>query len=226
MSKHLKDIGDVIGRYRIEEILGEGKEGEVYRVVELKTENMRSLKLLRGRSMSREAESAAAFYRLLRLKAVKRFRHGGFLQGQPSVGNRFYLVFDFVDGVTLECHMTLHRRIPNDFLIKKLCDALAAVHRTGLAIGDFSEGRNILIEHGTQRLIFCDLDYGEVGRPNKDQRTDLLELRKLARQIYRDTFSKPNQAVLTILDQAKTIQAASTMLSTLIFNRKPITSSR
>jgi hypothetical protein len=110
--------------------------------------------------------------------------------------------------------------VPIPVLIFRLAQALERVHRTGLAIGDFSQGRNILVEKGTQRLVFCDLDYGEAGYPNQDQNEDLIELQKQAARLYRQIGLDPDRAVMRVLDCACTAKDAVSALKPLISTLK------
>jgi hypothetical protein len=107
-------------------------------------------------------------------------------------------------------------RLPPGALIKMVCHALVSVHRTGLAIGDFDSGRNILIERRTQRIVFCDLDWSFPGKPNGDQHEDLVELHKLAGRIYRAHGAKPPGFLRRLLQEADTVQTANSALKSLI----------
>jgi hypothetical protein len=214
--QYLKRVGDVIGRYRITDYVGRGYESDVYRVKDMEFGTERSLKLLRGRGTTvlAEAESAAEFYRRLsRCAHVKRYRHMGTLKAQSGVGMRPYLVFDYVHGVTVEQHLSTAARLAPGFLLAAICKATARIHRTGLAVGDFHRGRNVLIESVTGRAIFCDLDWGMPGMPNTNQEDDLIELRKLGRWIFKSAGVAPRHEVLSILQNASTVAEASRLMT-------------
>jgi serine/threonine protein kinase len=218
---YLYATGDVIGAYRVIGYLGTGHESDVYLVRHIKSEKKYSLKLLRGRNTPQEVESAAIFYRkLAHCSSVKRLRRVGALSPQRSVGIRYYLVFEYVQGVSLDCYLAGDYEVPIPILIFRLAQALERIHRTGLAIGDFSQGRNILVEKGTQRLVFCDLDYGEAGYPNQNQGEDLIELQKQARRLYRQIGLGPDRAVMRVLDCAITAKGAVSGLRPLILRLK------
>jgi serine/threonine protein kinase len=217
--RYLKQPGDEIGQYRITGQLGRGDEADVYRVIDQRNGAVRSLKLLRGRAAvtHEEAKRAAAYYqRLAHCRHVKRYRHMGVLPAQRGVGDRPYLVFDYIEGQTIERHLTRTSRLPPGTLIKMVCHALVSVQRTGLAIGDFDGGRNILIERRTQRIVFCDLDWSLPGQPIGDQHEDLAELHKLAGRIYRAHSAKPPAFLRRLLQESDTVQTASNALKSLI----------
>lgn len=216
-AHYLYKSGDEIGPYRIIGYLGTGHESDVYLVKHKGTDRKYSLKLLRGRNTPQAVESAVIFYRkLAHCNAVKRLRRVGVLPSQRSVGDRYYLVFDFIQGVSLDRYLDTNYQLPIPVLIFRLAQALERVHRTGLAIGDFSQGRNILVEKGTQRLICCDLDYGEAGYPNQDQGEDLIELRKQAARLYRQIGLGPDRSVMRALDGAGTVKDVVSELRPLI----------
>jgi hypothetical protein len=97
---YLKSTGDEIGAHRIIGYLGTGHESDVYLVKHKRSEKKYSLKLLRGRNTPQAVESAVIFYRkLTHCRAVKRLRRVGVLPSQRSVGNRYYLIFDYIQGV-------------------------------------------------------------------------------------------------------------------------------
>jgi len=214
---YLYTTGDDIGTYRVIGHLGTGHESDVYLVKHNKSEKKYSLKLLRGRNTPQAVESAVNFYRkLAHCRSVKRLRSVNVLPSQRSVGVRYYLVFDYIQGISIDRYLDGNYQVPIPVLLFRLAQALERVHRTGLAIGDFSQGRNILVEKGTQRLVFCDLDYGEVGCPNQHQGEDLLELQKQARRLYRQIGLDPDRAVMRVLDCAITAKDAVSALKPLI----------
>jgi serine/threonine protein kinase len=220
-AHYLYKSGDGIGAYRVIGHLGIGHESDVYLVKHNKSERKYSLKLLRGRNTAEAVESAVIFYRkLAHCNAVKRLRRVGVLPSQRSVGNRYYLVFDYIQGVSMDRYLDGNYQVPIPILIFRLAQALERVHRTGLAIGDFSQGRNILVEMSTQRLVFCDLDYGEAGYPNQDQSGDLLELQKQARRLYRQIGVDPDRVVMKILAGTTTAKDAVSALKPLISRLK------
>ena len=63
-------------------------------------------------------------------------------------------------------------------VLHRLATKLAAVHRCGLAIGDFSDGNNVLLVG--REPVFCDLDVGAPGYPNRDYGFDLELLAEIA----------------------------------------------
>jgi serine/threonine protein kinase len=175
--------GAVIASYKVGRFLGEGLEGPVYLATDMRTGELRTLKLLRGRQMQPEAEHIAKFYRRLAgVTSVKQLRECGVLRGQRGVGVRPWLAFDYVRGRTLAEVCARGRGCRPLEVIGRVLEALHPVHARGMAIGDFDHGRNLLVEEGTRRIVFCDLDAGERGMPAWKPKTDLEELALLVRR--------------------------------------------
>jgi serine/threonine protein kinase len=168
--------------YRLGHQLGRGEEGTVYRAIERTTGLPFALKLLheRGRTAERLARcTARVFHRLRGTGAVATYHRCGW------VGDAVFLLFDQLEGVPLA--PLLRRRrwsrgwVAEDagILLYGLARKLAAVHRCGLAISDFSRGNNLVLVGG-QDPVFCDLDVGPPGYPNRDYQFDLELFTELA----------------------------------------------
>ena len=185
-SLYMRRPGDMIAHYRVQRWLGAGAEGCVYIVRDMRDGALRTLKLLRGRNMVSDARhTAAAYRRLASVGSVKRFVEWGVLTGQRGVGERPWLTFHYIRGQTLSDHID-HGRVRDPLaVLRAVCDALVPVHRLGMAVGDFDRERNLLIEHGTRLIRFCDLDAGTPGFAPPTQQDDLDELLRLARRLGR-----------------------------------------
>lgn len=209
-SLYLRQPGDLIAHYRVRRLIGSGMEGNVYAVTDTRDGSVKSLKILRGRRMLREAEHIAAHYLKLRgIPSVKQLRDRGVLAGQRGVGIRPWLAFDYVDGTTLadlSARGLLWRPIE---VLVAICASLEAVHERGVAIGDLDNGRNILQERGSGRIVICDLDAGEIGEKRISRREDLKELITLTRGVlFARTRSMLAAQALYCLETSRSIGAA------------------
>jgi len=164
--------------------------------------------------MVSEAEHIAAHYKRLRpFPSVKRFVEWGILTGQSGVGLRPWLAFDYVEGATLY-ELAKKGRIgcPICILIQ-VAQAVEPLHQQRIALGDFDKGRNVLIEKGTGRVVFCDLDAGEIGRQPLPLSSDLEELALLAGQLLRAGGAGDDRAVLAhAISKARSMQLAASRL--------------
>jgi len=198
---HLRQPGEDIGPWRIQAILGAGVESDVFKVRHADSGELRSLKLLRGRIAQGTAERIVAHYQQFRgLSAVKQIRGSGVLPHQPGVGDRPYLIFDYVAGQTLPELLARGRPKSPAALLLAVAEAVFQVHQAGLFIGDFDWGRNVLIERRSGHVIFCDLDCNLGGDPELDYRVDLDELREVCRMVCKAMSSAPPKALLAAFD--------------------------
>ena len=174
--------GTVLDGYRLERWLGAGTEGTVYQATERLTRVPVALKLLHepGRAGEQLAgRTARVFHRLRSTGTVAAYRRAG------RINERVYLVFEHLEGVPL-APLLRRRRWSRAWeadaaflLLAALARKLAAAHRLGIALGDFSHGHNILLLAGYDP-VWCDLDAGSLGWPNRNYGFDLELLAEIA----------------------------------------------
>ncbi len=150
--------GELIGRYRIRERVGEGGMGVVYAAEDPELGRVVAIKLLRPvqgdedhgqqRRMLREAQALA---RVSHRNLVMVFDVG-------SVRGRVWIAMEYVAGDTLEIWLERERRTWSE-IIDVFAEAgrgLAAVHAAGLVHRDFKPGNVIVRQDGTVQV----LDFG------------------------------------------------------------------
>lgn len=140
-------VGDIVGHYRLGELLGEGGMGVVYRVEHSVLGRLYALKVLRQRVVERATTAAQRFVREAR--AAARVRHpnivdvfdfGHFPDGRP------YFVMELCEGESL---IDLVRRGPLQIsqvlqIARQIANALAAVHDRGVIHADVTPS-NVLV---------------------------------------------------------------------------------
>jgi serine/threonine protein kinase len=144
--------GDVLdGKYRIEEKLGQGGMGAVYRAVHLGTKRTVAIKVIRPRFASDE-EFIARFRR--EAEAAGRLRHPNVVDvtdfGFASVGGGrvAYLVMEYLDGCTLAEVLAEEKTLSREWVVDILtqaCSAVEEAHRVGLIHRDLKPD-NIWLE--------------------------------------------------------------------------------
>ncbi|MEQ8388592.1 MAG: protein kinase [Alphaproteobacteria bacterium] len=176
-------IGRVIGgKYVVEEFLGRGYEGEVYRVSEIRTGLPRAAKLFFPHRNLKDREARSYAIKLERLRhcpIVIQYHHAEtvLFQGVPVT----CLISEYVDGMLLQNFITAHpgRRLPSFkalHLLHGLVSGIEQIHLSGEYHGDLHT-ENIMVH---PRGIFFDLkvvDFFNYGRSNPDRRLeDLFQL--------------------------------------------------
>jgi len=155
--------GDGWGALRIDERIGEGSFGEVYRAWDARLHREVALKLLRedepGNSRRDGTSSLVEEGRLL-----ARVRHSNVVTvfGADQVNGRTGIWMEFVPGQTLEQELRVRGPFqPSDVAAvgRDVCRALEAVHRAGMLHRDIKaqnvirdpDGRVVLMDFGTGR---------------------------------------------------------------------------
>jgi serine/threonine-protein kinase len=168
--------GEIVdGRYRVEETLGHGGVGVIYRAFDVDLERRCALKLLSGalgeggrEQLRREAKALAS----LRSDHVASVYAFGEHRGRP------FFAMEFVEGLDLgeillehyERHgseVPLHRAL---HILRELCDGLSAIHGAGLVHRDLKPD-NVIVEHRSGRAVI--VDFGAAACSG-DSRTGIL----------------------------------------------------
>jgi serine/threonine-protein kinase len=151
-------LGECLGPYRIEALLGEGGMGRVYRAVHTGHGGLAAVKLMRPRIGGDGDERVARLRREAHLLA--RCRHAGIVQihhTETTPGGETYFAMELVEGmpVTEYCaaqRLGLQARLE---LWGKVCEAVGAAHEIGVIHRDLKP-TNVLAGEGGVKL----LDFG------------------------------------------------------------------
>ncbi|HET9227062.1 MAG TPA: protein kinase [Thermoanaerobaculia bacterium] len=144
--------GYLVGeKYRLEERLGEGAAGAVYRAVHVGLEKPFAIKLLKTSG----SPSRAALERF-RTEAVAlgRLRHPNIVEVTDSgIDEAPYLVMELLEGTPLSGPLPLEKALP---LLDQVADAIDAAHGAGVLHRDLKPG-NVLVSRTGQVKV---LDFG------------------------------------------------------------------
>ena len=157
-------VGEVLeGKYRIDERLGSGGYGTVYRAVQVHLGNVVAIKVFKPVSGQEREE------------AIERFRSEGIFAFRVQHPNAVrvidfviyldaivFLVMEFVRGVSLQAEMAIHGRFsPARMaqLLAPVCDAWAAAHAAGVVHRDVKPG-NILLQREGETETLKLIDFG------------------------------------------------------------------
>jgi eukaryotic-like serine/threonine-protein kinase len=161
----------VADRYVLEELIGEGAMGLVYRASHVRLPRQFAIKVLFGdmasdaRMRLRFAQEASAACRLNHPNVVTVVDFG------KSERGLLYLVMDYVEGETL-CQL-IEREAPLDErqvieLSLQLCDGLAHAHANGIVHRDFKPDNVVLEPREGARAVPRILDFGLAITSNDD----------------------------------------------------------
>jgi predicted ATPase/serine/threonine protein kinase len=152
----------VDGKYRVDEPLGTGGMGTVYRATDLRLEREVALKVIRDDLLG-EAATAERFRR--EAVAVARLRHPNVVTiydygVAPGLGA--YLVMELLQGHSLRVELERRQRLEAREALDvagQVCGAVAAAHASGIVHRDLKP-ENVFLEAGAGRAAVKVLDFG------------------------------------------------------------------
>ena len=153
----------VAGKYRVEEMIGEGGMGQVFRATQLSLDKSVVLKVLR-RSLLSDARTVARFQR--EAKAASRLNHPNAINiidfGQDS-DDSLYIAMEYVSGRDLHQILSDEGPLPEKRLTRIVAQVLAALadaHAVGVIHRDLKP-ENIMVEQRRDQPDFVKvLDFG------------------------------------------------------------------
>jgi serine/threonine protein kinase len=204
-----------LGSYRLEEKLGEGGMGEVWRARHRMLSRPAAIKLIRpavagdGRAgVSEEAirrfqREAQVIARLRSPHTVELFDFG------IATDGAFYYVMELLDGLDADSLLRRFGPTPPEraiYLLRQVCHSLSEAQSCGLVHRDIKPANIFLCRYGEEYDFVKVLDFGIVGAVRDTADTSLVHTRENA---VRGTpaFIAPEQALGTDLDGRADIYA-------------------
>src|SRR5688572_10883977 len=166
--------GTMFGRYRIEEILGQGQAGVVYRAFDTAIERSVAVKCLRTGAPGREPESKSGWSSVPfeEAKVIGRLNHPHITAvfDMGTSGGFPYIVMEYVEGETLKARLaqsqTDRASVPQILsFIVMVARALHYVHQRGILHGDIKPANIIVTPSGTPKIM--DFGVAQIGPINE-----------------------------------------------------------
>ena len=150
-------IGHTLGRYRIEEQIGAGGMGVVYRAVDTSLSRSVAIKVL-PEHCARHADRRSRFEREARLLAALNHKNVAAIHGLETDGDLCFLALEFVPGQTLD--ERLARDAPDSSealrIARQIAEALEAAHERGIVHRDLKPANVKITPRGEVKV----LDFG------------------------------------------------------------------
>ncbi|MCP4448398.1 MAG: serine/threonine protein kinase, partial [Myxococcales bacterium] len=196
-------IGTMIGRYRVEQKIGQGGMGAVYELLQPAIHKRMALKLLHEEYAGRQ-EIVRRFFDEAR--AVN-------LIGHPSIvditdfshlpDGRPFIIMEFLQGESLEDYLQEKGALPESEVLgifQQICSALDAAHAKQIVHRDLKPENIFLVRNAHQAMQVKVLDFGIAKL--KDQSTDDgISQTQTGVVLGTPTYMSPEQA------QGKTLEA-------------------
>jgi serine/threonine-protein kinase len=164
--------GQEMGSYRLEELLGRGGMGEVWRASHRLLARGAAVKLIRADPGSDSRELLRRFEREARATAALRSPHtvNVYDYGTTEDGT-FYYVMELLEGYDLETLVHRFGPLPPEravFLLEQACHSLAEAHEGGLIHRDVKPANIYVCRYGIDSDFVKLLDFGLVKNPVAD----------------------------------------------------------
>jgi serine/threonine-protein kinase len=165
--------GMEVGEYRVEELLGKGGFGTVYRGVHPLIGKLVAIKVL-ARRYSADPDVVSRF--VAEAKAVNQIRHRNIIDifsfGALPDGRHYY-VMEYLDGETLDAYLRAHGAMPLHAalpILKSIARALDAAHAKGIAHRDLKPENVFLAidSDGTRFPKLLDFGIAKLLTPDDD----------------------------------------------------------
>ena len=161
--------GTMLGRYRIEEELGQGQAGVVYRAFDTAIERVVAIKCLRAPALNVEPGGTLSRneVQLEEAKVIGQLNHPHITAvfDMGNVDRLFYIVMEYIQGETLKARLAQSRTDPASVpqvlsFIVMVARALHYVHQRGILHGDIKPANLIVTPLGTPKIM----DFGIARR--------------------------------------------------------------
>jgi eukaryotic-like serine/threonine-protein kinase len=172
-----------LGSYRLEEPLGKGGMGEVYRATHQMLARPAAVKLIRSELIGSSSPNAARviierFRREAEAAASLRSPHTiNLYDFGISQDGTFFLVMELLDGLDLETLIERYGPLPAEravYLLRQACDSLAEAHARGLVHRDIKPSNIFTCRMGLDVDFVKVLDFGLVKAMGEGDRESTL----------------------------------------------------
>lgn len=209
----------VAQRYRLEALLGQGGMGEVYKAIDLETNERVAVKRLRFKGGDVDKVNRVRFGR--EITTALTLEHPNIVRALDGGedDNGLFLVMEHLDGVELKDHLEVHPRFEWEravVLARQLCSALGYVHSKKILHRDVKADNCVLVARDTdaERLVL--IDFG-IAR-GVDQLTQLTSSGML---VGTAMYCAPEQIAGLIVDHRADLYAFGVLLFRMLAGVMP-----
>jgi serine/threonine-protein kinase len=225
----------LVGRYRIEKLVGKGGMGRVYRATQLPLNRPVAVKVLSPDFQRKDPQFVRRFF--LEAASAARLSHPNtitvFDYGESEAGELF-IAMEYLQGRPLSRVITTEGRFSPERILHvgmQICRALREAHAKGIIHRDLKPGNILLLEEGDDGDFVKVLDFGLVKLFNPDvERAPLAdaedpegELTKAGMFLGSPKYMSPEQIQGLALDPRTDIYALGVLMFQMATGRPPFT---
>ncbi len=148
-------VGQVVGDYQVEGMLGRGGMGALYKVRNRISQRLDAMKVLLPSVRSSSADITSRFEREIRVHASLRHPNIAELYTAFQLDDQLLMVMELVEGPTLES-LLAHAPLPVELsvgIVSQVLSALGYAHRQGVIHRDIKPTNVVLSRGGAVKLI-------------------------------------------------------------------------
>jgi serine/threonine-protein kinase len=156
-------VGTVLGKYRIEKVIGRGGMGTVYRAVHMTLGGQAAIKVLNA-AIARNPKTVRRFFNEARAAAA--LKHGGIvevLDFDQLPDGRPYMLMEYLEGISLHARLKRDRVLAPSAavpILAAVCSAVGAAHRSGVVHRDLKPDNIFLVTRAGLKGVVKVLDFG------------------------------------------------------------------
>ncbi len=205
------EVGGVFaGRYKIQQVLGQGGMGVVYRAFDREVEEQVAIKTLKPEMLQVDGTMLERFKREIRL--ARRITHRNVVRTHDlgEVDGMYYITMEYVEGTNLKDLIIKRGRLPLGVTLtvgKQLCRALEVAHEQGVVHRDIKP-QNIVVEPSGFIKV---MDFGIARLAERSQKPGE-GLTEVGTAIGTPEYMAPEQLMGEEVDERADIYAAGAVL--------------
>lgn len=206
-----------LGRYRIDDCLGEGAMAEVYRAHDPEIDRQVAIKVLKP-DFARDREIGARFLREARAAGALSHANIATIYDVGETDGVAYIAMELVDGQPLDVALQTQGRMPYERVLaigQQLASALAYAHRAGVVHRDIKPS-NILLSSDGRTAKLLDFGVARIGELDPLAADAQLGRTQVGQLIGTPRYMSPEQALGLPVDKRSDLFSLGVVLYEMV----------
>ena len=211
---------ELIGRYQVQEKIGEGAMADVYRAYDPSIRRALAIKVMKSQ-YSREPEYASRFLREAKAAGALSHPHIATIYDVGEISAQPYIVMELLEGKPLSEHMSEKGRLPHDQVLKiaiQLADALNYAHGLGVIHRDIKPS-NIMLLPASDSIKLVDFGIARVNEADGVFDADHLKT-QVGQVLGTPRYMSPEQALGKPIDGRSDLFSLGVVIYEMITGKK------